>query len=277
MQNFSLRNFGLAFLVILVLSLTWVPQAWAQEGDEEDQLQQGALLYADNCAVCHGSTGEGRVGATLAKDWPSIRPDLLVKTTIENGVAGSPMPAWSQENNGPLGEEEIDALVAYILNWETGGPRIIPPSPIVTSSPPITPVPNIVGDPNQGYILYGQNCAVCHGSNGEGRIGVTLAKAWPSIRADLGIKTSIANGVAGSPMPAWSQANGGPLSETDIDDLVAFITSLPAVSTQTNPTPASLAPTSDSWITGWVGVILLVALFALIVGIAILVQSRRPQ
>lgn len=277
MQKFSLRHIGLAFLAILVLSLAWSSQAWAQEGDDEDKLQLGAQLFADNCAVCHGPNGEGRVGATLAKDWPSIRPDLMVKTTIENGVTGSPMLAWSQENGGPLSEEEIEALIVYILRWETGGPRIIPPSPAVTSRPPITPIPNIVGDPNQGGISYDQNCAVCHGPNGEGRIGVTLAKAWPSIRADLGIKSTIANGVAGSPMPAWSQENGGPLTEADINDLVAFITSLPVVPPLTNPTPPSLAPTSESWITGWAGVIILVVIFVLIVGIAILVQARRRR
>jgi hypothetical protein len=63
------------------------------------------------------------VGANLAKDWPSIRPDLLVKSTIENGVEGSVMPAWSRENGGPFTEQDIDDTVAFVLTWsgaETG-------------------------------------------------------------------------------------------------------------------------------------------------------------
>lgn len=216
------RCLGLALWVALALWASWSARADAQ-GPTQDQIELGARLYAENCAVCHGPNGEGRVGATLAKDWPSIRPDLRVKATIENGVSGSPMPAWSRKNGGPLSDEEIDALVAFILSWETGGPRPPLPTPAITPRPPITPVPNVEGDPNRGAALYAENCAVCHGPNGEGRVGATLSKVWPSIRPDLRIKTTIANGVAGSPMPAWSQERGGPLSDQDINDIVAFI------------------------------------------------------
>ncbi len=218
------RSVGLALLIGLLV-LAWGrirPQA---QGPTQDELELGARLYAENCAVCHGPNGEGRVGATLAKDWPSIRPDLRVKDTIVNGVSGSPMPAWSQQKGGPLTDEEIEALVAYILSWETGGPRVLPPAPTVTPRPPITPVPGIQGDPNRGAVVYDQNCAICHGPNGEGRVGATLAKAWPSIRPDLRVRETIENGVPGSPMPAWSQQKGGPLSDQDVNDVVAFILS----------------------------------------------------
>ena len=134
----------------------------AQVGDDE-KLVRGMQLYNGNCAVCHGLNGEGRVGATLAKDWPSIRPDLTVKTIIESGVSGSPMPAWSQANGGPLSAEDIDALVFYILSWQTGGFPQITPFPTATFHPPIPPVADVSGDPNQGALLYNQNCLMCHG------------------------------------------------------------------------------------------------------------------
>jgi len=57
------------------------------------------------------------VGATLAKAWPSIRPDLRVRETIENGVPGSPMPAWSQQKGGPLSDQDMNDVVAFILSW----------------------------------------------------------------------------------------------------------------------------------------------------------------
>jgi len=252
---------GLTLLIILVLMIAWQMPVGAQ-GPTEEQLALGARLYAENCAVCHGPNGEGRIGATLAQDWPSIRPELRVKATIENGVPGSPMPAWSQKNGGPLSDEEIEALTFYILSWETGGLPPFSPTPTFTPRPPITPIPNVEGDPNRGAVLYAQNCAVCHGANGEGRIGVPLAKHWPAIRPDLRVKTTIENGVSGSPMPAWSQQKGGPLSDEDINDIVAFVLSWQA------PEEAELPPTpapTPSALSGPLGlVVLLVGLLALV-------------
>jgi mono/diheme cytochrome c family protein len=268
------RGLSLALLVTITL-LAFGSQYVSAQTSGNDQVEEGARLYTENCAVCHGPDGQGRVGATLAKDWPSIRPDLRVKTTIENGIAGSPMPAWGQSNGGPLSESEIDALVAYILTWETGGPPEIPTSPAYAPRPPITPVPQVEGDPNRGGVLYDENCQVCHGPNGEGRIGARLAKAWVSTRPDLEVKNTISTGIEGTIMPAWSQSNGGPLTEGEINDLVAFVLSRPQAANQAEPTQPSLAPFTNTWFTGWGGAVLLVVLFIVVVGVAVLVQTRH--
>jgi mono/diheme cytochrome c family protein len=239
-----------------------------------DQLEQGGHLFAANCAVCHGADGQGRVGATLAKDWSAIRPDLRIRETISNGVQGSVMPAWSQAKGGPLSEADIDALTAYILSWQSGGPQSFLPLPTLASRPPITPIPNVVGDPNQGAVLFDQNCAACHGQNGEGRVGATLAKAWTSIRADLRIKNTIENGIAGSVMPAWSQANGGPLTDTEINNLVAFVFTLPAVE-QVQAVQSPPIPGGASILSGWGGILVFVLLLGILIGAALLIQSRR--
>ena len=271
-----------SILVIAVLALAAIAlaamlpytRARAQEPDPA-QLELGARLFADNCAMCHGLDGQGRVGATLAKDWPSIRPDLQVRATIENGIAGSPMPAWSQTNGGPLAADEVEALVAYILSWQTGGPSVIPPAPSYAPRPLITAIPDVEGDPNRGAVLYDQNCAVCHGINGEGRVGATLAKAFSSIRPDLSLKEVVSNGVMGSPMPAWSQANGGPLTETEINDLVAFVLTLePAGEAPApQPTPAALpGPLAD-----WVAILITVILMFVVLWVVISLQGRRPE
>jgi cytochrome c oxidase cbb3-type subunit 3 len=283
-----MRHLRIAGLAISVAVFFWVAAGlyvgsgtrsvgW-QAGFAQDagQVDEGARLYADNCAVCHGDDGQGRVGATLAKDWPSIRPDLRVKTTIENGIIGSPMVAWSQANGGPLTEEQIDALVAFILTWETGGPPVIPPSPTFAPQRTYAPIPNVEGDPNKGAALFSQNCAVCHGEFGEGRVGATLSKNFPSIRPDLTIRETIAGGIAGSPMPAWSQAKGGPLSSAEIDDLTAFILALPASSQVTEVAPATPPPAqSNPWLTSWGGLILAAVVFFLIIGTVLWIQSRR--
>lgn len=268
------RTIGLALAAALLVLAGWALAAKAQSSDPA-QIELGGRLYAENCAVCHGENGEGRVGATLAKNWPSIRPDLRVKATIANGISGSVMPAWSDQKGGPLSEADIEAVTAYILTWETGGPRYIAPTPTAMARPALTPPPNVEGDPNRGGILYDENCAVCHGMDGEGRIGAVLAKDWPSIRPDLSVKTTISNGIGGSPMPAWSQTKGGPLSEEQINDLTAFILSWEPLASplEITATPEAAA---NPFLSGWGGVLLLIVIFGLVIGVALWWQSRSP-
>jgi len=259
----------LLFMAVLALPVN------AQQGSDQDKLEQGARLYEENCRMCHGDRGEGRVGATLSKNWPSIRPDLRIKATIENGVPGSPMPAWSVAKGGPLSAEEIEALVAYILSWETGEPLVIPTQAPVTQRPTLAPLPEVKGDPNRGAILFDENCAVCHGADGQGRVGATLARTWGAIRPDLSIKTVIQNGVAGSAMPAWSQAKGGPLTESDVDDLVAFVLSLKPIASAPGaaPTEAETGP----GLSGAAGILLTIALFALIASVILFAQRKSAN
>lgn len=272
MRFHPLRTAGVIILMIFLITLFQFTPGSAQECTE-DQLDQGGKLYAENCAVCHGADGQGRVGATLAKDWPSIRPDLRVRTVIEDGVPGSPMPAWSEANGGPLTDEEVDSLVCYILSWQSGGAPVIYPTPTAMQRPVLTPPPDVSGDPNTGAVVYDQNCAVCHGMNGEGRVGATLAKDWPSIRPDLAIKATIERGIQGSAMPAWSQANGGPLTEEEVNNLVAYI-----LTWSTPANPPTLAPTSTPAETGpdagWLVWITLGVIVVLVVVIGIYISRR---
>ena len=74
--------------------------------------------------------------------------------------------------------------------------------------------------------LYAENCAVCHGLNGEG-IGATPPLNNPALQNmpyDEIFKT-IARGRFQTSMPAWSKDDGGPLSDYQIGELVALIES----------------------------------------------------
>ncbi len=74
--------------------------------------------------------------------------------------------------------------------------------------------------------LYAENCAVCHGLNGEG-IGATPPLNNPALQSmpyDEIFKT-IARGRFETSMPAWSKDDGGPLSDYQIGELVALIES----------------------------------------------------
>lgn len=76
----------------------------------------------------------------------------------------------------------------------------------------------------QGRQVYVANCTPCHGTRGEGGIGpalndkVLLSKATDEVLAGY-----IAVGRPNSLMPAWSQQNGGALTDEDIRYLVSFI------------------------------------------------------
>jgi cytochrome c oxidase cbb3-type subunit 3 len=260
-------------ITAILFTLGLFSSASAQEGEDRELLEQGAQIYAENCAVCHGEDGQGRVGATLAKDWPSIRPDLRIQETIERGVAGSFMPAWGEALGGPLDQQEIEAVTRYILSWETGQPRIIFPTPTIDTRVRITPPPGVTGDPNNGARLFATNCAVCHGPDGQGRVGANLSQDWPSIRPDLRVKSVIENGVEGSVMPAWSMANGGPLDDQEIDDIVAYILTLPS----SEFTPEDQEPPAGPF-TGWLAWVLFIGAFILIIAaIAYYSRQRIPE
>lgn len=258
----------LSVLILLLLLILFIPAA-AQEGDDQEKLELGARIYAENCALCHGDDGQGRVGATLAKDWPSIRPDLRVRETVINGVPGTLMPAWSEAKGGPLSDDEIDALVFYILSWQSGGSSYIFPIQTPGLRLALTPPPGVSGDPNNGANLYNANCAVCHGLQGEGRVGASLSKDWSSFRPDLRVKSVIVSGVEGSVMPAWSQEHGGPLTEQMIDNIVAYILTWSGTETSPETVEARQGP-----LTGWPVWVIFILLFIILI-VAIVYFSRR--
>jgi mono/diheme cytochrome c family protein len=90
-----------------------LPQFPMVEGDAA----LGARLYARHCSSCHGIKGEGYIGRPLAKNWRVLRPDLMVKSILKQGVPGSPMPVWSQNAGGPFSAKAIDDVVSAVMAW----------------------------------------------------------------------------------------------------------------------------------------------------------------
>jgi mono/diheme cytochrome c family protein len=96
-----------------------------------DQVAQGGLVFAANCAICHGSNAEG-----IAEDWkqrlddgsfppPPLNgsahawhhPNSMLIQVIDNGGAafGGKMPAFKDV----LEEAEKLAAIAYFQNYWT--------------------------------------------------------------------------------------------------------------------------------------------------------------
>lgn len=253
-------------LGVLGLSLLTFGIALAQEGGDPER---GAALYAENCQVCHGPQGEGRVGAELNDAFASVNVDAFLRQTIAEGLPDTFMPAWSEANGGPLSDEEIDDIVAYIDTWGKASSPVLPQPR--SPAEEIPPVPEVDGDPNQGAVVFAQNCAACHGEEGEGRIGQTLAKTYASAEPGAYVIDGVTNGVEGTLMPAFGAEQGGPLSEQEIQDVSAYVLSLQPVGVS-GEEGETVEPVS-----GLPLAIAAIAVLVLLLGLGLLTQRQLSQ
>jgi cytochrome c oxidase cbb3-type subunit 3 len=188
----------------------------------------GAKLYSQNCAACHGDDGAGGIGIPLSlPSFQATVDDAYLRETIRLGRPGRVMPAFSG-----LSDAEVDAIVKHVRSWHKGN------YPVYDNKP-------IKGDVARGAKLFEKYCAGCHGPNGEGSLGTGVTFSRPrdfpimppalhnpgylSAASDAMIKATLINGREGTPMVAFMKHG---LSEQNINDVVAFVRSL-----QTRPLP----------------------------------------
>lgn len=205
---------GLVFTLLILAGLTFYGLfesqrlVQAQAHITNERIDRGEAIYQKQCASCHGVEGNGGVG-------PALNNRVLLKNTFDNaffsiirsGVPNTQMPAWGIEFGGPLTDEDIRDLVAYIRNYEATAPEIA-----------VTPVKP---DPARGALLFVSTCAICHGENGLG--GKNAPKLNDPARlqkfSDDWYRNVIRNGRPAKGMPTW----GTVLSPGQVDDLVALI------------------------------------------------------
>lgn len=150
----------------------------------------------------------------------------------------------------------IAALSLMVILGACGTPNPQPAglTPIPTLAPPgkVVLLPAISGagappttggggqaNPARGAPIYLQNCSVCHGNQGQGGDGPTLRNnQFVQSGSDQAVYTTVANGRPGTKMPAWLITNGGPLSDSDISNVVAYLHTFQSVSVIASPTPA---------------------------------------
>ena len=64
------------------------------------------------------------------------------------------------------------------------------------------------GDAENGKGLFSEYCAVCHGYDGQGRVGAGLGGWFAGINPEAFVRSTVSDGVANT-MPAFSQSKGG--------------------------------------------------------------------
>lgn len=160
--------------------------------------QRGAQLFAKNCALCHGDTGDGggkfaylmnpRPRNLQSGRFKLVSTQNLVPTTedlirtISRGMPGSAMPPW-----GHLPVSDLEALATFVrqicvdatarvLERERAAGRLTPEQVQTTLAARTQPGPPIVVPPEpafddfrwfRGRRIYLEACASCHGANGQ--------------------------------------------------------------------------------------------------------------
>jgi len=264
----------LALIGVLVVVAIGEPGRMAEvtRAFEARQIETGASLFEANCRPCHGPQGQGIQAVAPAINAPDLFDGSRLAAVGFGGTlpdyvrgvvaAGRPvpsagtnypqrMPAWGQEYGGPLRSDQVDALVAYVLNWEEralagGGAPPTPGGPTVGADITAALPP---GDAQRGKALSegGLGCSGCH-------ILAPVGPAWIASGTEPGIGTRAeqrfqADGYSGTAtsaeqylfesvvapnayIEAGFQANIMPLnyadrlSSQDMADLIAYMLSL---------------------------------------------------
>jgi len=196
--------------LLLIFSSSAISANTAESGNEDDAV--AAADYQKYCALCHGAERQGHVN----DDAPSLRSKSLMSAgfderlmAVSYGRRGTAMGGFLDEIGGPMSEDEIDALMHW-LQKQSGVEAIE------------LPLEPIVGDIDIGKEIYAEECAACHGDNGEGDIGPALGNpVMLSLTSDAFLRYAIENGRDGTDMPSFADA----LEPDQIDAVTAFLRS----------------------------------------------------
>jgi len=174
-------------------------------------IERGQELFQNNCAPCHGEFGEGGVlpgtsGRVIAPistaEFLNTRDDATIRAIIESGQPGLGMSPFGVSQGGPLSDEDVDALVAFLRSWQ--------------ANPPVEFPPEIAAINQDSATVYAEFCAQCHGPDGEGGIGPSFQTIDFQQQSDEQIFTTIHDGHPATAMIAW----GDLLTTSTIEDLV---------------------------------------------------------
>lgn len=174
---------------------------------------EGDSLFQQNCSTCHGN----RI--------PTMEDIAEAKEMITQGGAHETMPVWGDL----LTQEQLDALVSYTLDAARGTSLEL------------------------GQEIFATNCASCHGDFGEGgpnptRPGDIIAPIstdeYLKTRDDFTLRSIIAQGQPNFGMSPFGLSFGGPLDESEIDAIVAYLRSLEVNPPVEQPTEIASEPIS---------------------------------
>ena len=227
---------GVAVVLVIAYGAFTQPPLPADAAEDGGAIrEQGAALFLQNCASCHGPAGQGAAAGPPLLTAGAAGADFYLRTGRMPLGAPGQVPQRQEPHFGP---EEIEALVAYVESLGVG-----PPIPQVTTG----------GDVHRGWELYTANCAACHGSSGSGNAvggGFAAANLHESEPLDIAEAMVVGPGV----MPRFS------FDQRDQDAIVAYVLFL-----RNSPSPGGVplggfGPVSEGFVAVVIGLSLFVAL-----------------
>src|SRR5262249_27966169 len=141
------------------------------------------------------------------KQFLGATSDSTLFSVISSGVPDTQMPAWNQAHGGPLTDENVTELAAFVRAWEPTAQNLRAAAR--------------AGNADRGGQIFSSVCFICHGDNGAGtdRAPALNDPALLNQFDDAWFKKTIIAGRPAQGMPTW----GTVLSPLQISDLVALI------------------------------------------------------
>jgi cytochrome c oxidase cbb3-type subunit 3 len=172
----------------------------------------GRIAFANNCAGCHGAGGQGAHGfpSLVDDDWIWGGTHEAILGTIRHGIrAGesdeeraSVMPRFG---DGVLTPAQIGDAAEFVLAW--------------------TGRSTDAAAAERGGTVYAENCASCHGDNGEGNRDVGAPALNDRIWLHVTDRASLIRYIAAprmGVMPSW----GGRLDPATVNMLTVYVHAL---------------------------------------------------
>jgi len=165
--------------------------------------------YVRLCAPCHGPEGRGYAAdhapSLVNPTFLESATDDFLRRSIASGRPGTSMGAYGKVYGGPLDDNAMGGLVAFLRRQGPAARSLKAPA---------------AGSPTRGEAIYVRVCKSCHGDATTRGEAVHLANSQFLRQAsDAFINHAVVNGRPGTKMLAFS----GTLTRAQIADVVAFV------------------------------------------------------
>lgn len=119
--------FGLTLAILIVFQIYLFREPTRVAADitrnQAAMVEEGKFLFNRYCTLCHGKQGEGvKAPALNAKHFLAETSDDVIFSVASSGVPNTEMPTWNQAFGGPLTDQQLHQIVAFIRSWEPTAP-----------------------------------------------------------------------------------------------------------------------------------------------------------
>lgn len=202
-----------------------------------EEIKNFTELFDTNCRACHSN---GRtLGASISMNNPAylaVVPREVMQKVIDQGIAGTAMPAFSQQAGGLLTETQTGIIVDGIFAWAKGHEA---------PTDNLPPYSAALGNADHGKEVFAAACASCHGPEGTGlkdKGGSVVDPAYLDLVSDQYLRTVVIAGRSDFGMPGFREyVTGKPMTSDEISDVVAWL-----ASHRQGPAPGQSAQTADA-------------------------------